>query len=166
MPALRPLLLATLSALLSGAWCALMPHDIFGAGLMFGIMVLAPQAERSRTRLLLLLLSLLANFGVLWIAMTLFMRGFSDTAACAGAGAAMAVALGMAMSLVLGRELRLVASLGAAAAGAAAGVVFVATADAAGFEIGFLVSQLVLQVGFTAAHLGDRRRAPRAAAPG
>lgn len=136
-----------------------MPHNIFGAGLVFGIMVLAPQAERSRTRWLLVLLSLLANFGVLWIAGTLFLHGFDDTAACAGAGAAMAVALGMATSLVLGRELRLVASLGAA------GAAFVATADAAGFDLGFLVSQLVLQVGFTAAHLGDRRRTPRAAAP-
>jgi len=129
----------------------------WGAGLMFGLLVLAPGAHEAGRRALLVALSMAVYRAAVWIAQDLYVdTALPAVAACALAGAAGALALPPGAGALLGTRPGARAVALGAACGAGAGVLIGASVVAPDES---LVQKLLLlsgfvtwQVGYTAAH--------------
>lgn len=156
----RRLLLAAASALASSAAWLLHPMGgVLAAGALFGLLVPGQHAQRRALRVLLMALGAAAALAVVFLSALFAMGGCDPATACAGGGFFVGLAVCLVAAAVLGTDLTFGAVMGSLASGAAAGAVFARAAE----PFGFLLAQLVLQVGYAASHLGDRRERGAAA---
>jgi hypothetical protein len=164
----RALALAALSGALSYAACYVPDHgSAWGAGLAFGLLVLAPTRREMPRFLALLALSVAVYRAAVWLAVTLVVETpVPAWAACGLAGVGGAAALSLAAGAVAGSGAERGALLRALAWGAVGGVLIGVAVDA---EDESLLQKLVLlagfvvwQVGYTASHRLAPWRAARA----
>lgn len=157
--ATRALALAAVSGGVSYAACFL-PDGFgarWGAGIVFGALVLAPSLRGTRDRIAALVLSTAVYRAAVWLAQELHVAAsWPAVVACALAGAAGAIALSLAASAALHSQTTARARAGAAAIGAGAGALIGLGIDAPDEA---LIQRLLLlagfvawQVGYTAAH--------------
>jgi hypothetical protein len=130
----------------------------WGAGLLFGALVLAPQGRSWIRRAGLLAASALVYRGAVWLAVALAAEGdWPEVLACALAGALGAPLLAFAAGPLLGRRARPGRHLAALIAGAAGGALIgVATLgpdeELLRLDLPMLAGYVVWQVGWAAAH--------------
>jgi hypothetical protein len=132
----------------------------WGAGLLFGILVLAPQGRSWWRRAALVVASALVYRGAVWLAVELASeREWSEVLACLLAGALAAPLLALLTLPLLGGRLRSGPTLLALVAGTAGGAL-IGLATAGGddqvlrFDLPLLAGYLIWQVGYTAAYGG------------
>lgn len=162
------LALALVSGVLS--WAAIfLPESIgtrWGAGVLFGVLVLAPTRRTTSERVALVAVSALAYRIAVWIAQTLHTEAeWSAEAACALAGAAGVLLVSLGTSAAL-RAAPVLASIAKAAVpGVAAGVLIGIAVEADDDSIAqhalLIGGYVAWQVGYAAAHhLAPGSRAP------
>ncbi len=164
-----------LAAALSGALsygAAVLPEpyvDVgltWGAGLFFGVLVLAPKTRSWWRRAALVVVSTLVYRGAVWLATELVVEAsWSELYACLAAGAVAAPLLRLATRPLLGGPSSLRAHLLALGAGAAGGALIGLAVGASAEEIlrlhlPLLAGYLAWQVGYAWAY-GPRPAAPR-----
>jgi len=159
----RHLVAAAVSGVLSYASWRL-PEPLLGfgidwvPGLVFGLVVLAPQAPEWWRRAALAAASAVVYRGAVWVAVELAAeRSWSEAFAGLAVGAAAAPVLALAAGPLLAGRWRLGANLLAAAAGAAGGALIglaVATPEVQPVRLHLLLlgGFLLWQVGYAAAH--------------
>ena len=153
------MLLALLAGALSYA-ATYLPDSLgvrWGAGIVFGVLVLAPSQRGTRNRVALLAVSALAYRAAVWIAETLHTEaGWPAIGACVLAGAAgvLFVSLGSSAVLRTRADLRAIglASIAGALSGVAIGVCVDATDESLAQQVLLLAGYVVWQVGYAAAH--------------
>ena len=163
LPAPRHLLITAVAGLISFLAC-LLPESFggvgtnWGAGVIFGLLVLAPQGRSWARRAGLFLASVLVYRGAVWLAVALAAeRHWSEIAACALAGVLAAPLLAFGAQLLLAGRPRLTAHLLALIAGAAGGALtgFAASGpddQVLRFHLPLLAGFVVWQVGWAAAY--------------
>ena len=171
LPPPRHLMVAAVAGLLSYLAC-LLPESYggvgtnWGAGLIFGALVLAPQGRSWARRAGLVVASVLVYRGAVWVAVELASEHrWPEITACALAGVLAAPLLAFAVQPLLARRPRLTAHLLALIAGAAGGALIgFATSgpddQVLRFHLPLLAGYVVWQVGWAAAY-GPRSAGPR-----
>lgn len=169
MPGVSASLVAALvSGLLS--WAAIfLPASIgtrWGAGVLFGVLVLAPTRRETRERVALVAVSALAYRIAVWIAQTLHTEhDWSAQSACALAGVAGVLLVSLGTSAASRAAPALASIAKAAVPGVAAGVLIGLAVDAADESISqhalLAGGYVAWQLGYAAAHhLAPSARAP------
>jgi hypothetical protein len=166
-PQARRVLVAALSGVLSYL-LFLLPEPYrggameWGAGLVFGALVLAPAGRSWERRAGLLLASALVYRGAVWAAVELATDlGWAEIAACGLAGALAAPLLALASRPLLDGPSRLADHLAALAAGAVGGALVGVAMSGSDerwlhLDLPLLAGLLTWQVGWAASHLRHR----------